>query len=71
MAATTNFLAVDLGASNGRVLLARWDGERFDLQVLHRFANGPTQIHGRLYWDVLRLWAEIQSGIAHYAAQVG
>jgi rhamnulokinase len=71
MAATTNFLAVDLGASNGRILLARWDGERFDLQVLHRFANGPTQIHGRLYWDVLRLWAEIQSGMAHYAAQVG
>ena len=69
MAATTNFLAVDLGASNGRVLLARWDGERFHLDVLHRFANGPTEVHGRLYWDALRLWREIQNGMARYAAQ--
>ena len=35
MTATTNFLAVDLGASNGRVLLAKWDGERFHLEALH------------------------------------
>ena len=69
MAATTNFLAVDLGASNGRVLLARWDGERFHLDVLHRFANGPTEVHGRLYWDALRLWSEIQDGMARYAAE--
>ena len=69
MAATTNFLAVDLGASNGRVLLARWDGERFHLQVLHRFANGPTEVHGRLFWDALRLWTEIQTGMARYAAE--
>ncbi len=69
MAATTNFLAVDLGASNGRVLLARWDGERFELQELHRFANGPTEVHGRIYWDALRLWTEIQTGMARYAAE--
>ena len=68
MSATTNFLAVDLGASNGRVLLARWDGERFDLRELHRFDNGPTEVHGRLYWDALRLWTEIQTGMARYAA---
>ena len=68
MPATTNFLAVDLGASNGRVLLARWDGERFDLRELHRFENGPTEVHGRLYWDALRLWREIQTGLARYAA---
>ena len=49
MPATTNFLAADLGASNGRVLLARWDGARFALQELHRFPNGPTAVHDRLY----------------------
>mgnify|MGYP006899840852 CR=1 FL=1 len=35
---TTNFLAADLGASNGRVLLARWNGERFDLDP-HGYSN--------------------------------
>lgn len=28
MPETINYLAVDLGASSGRVMLGRWDGER-------------------------------------------
>ena len=66
---TTNFLAVDLGASNGRVLLGRWDGGRFELHELHRFANGPVNVLGSLHWDVLRLWSEIKTGLARYAQQ--
>jgi rhamnulokinase len=68
MSRTANFLAADLGASNGRVLLGRWDGARFELEVLHRFENGPTNVLGRLYWDVLALWREVKSGMARYAA---
>jgi rhamnulokinase len=68
MAAAANFLAADLGASNGRVLLGKWDGERFALEVLHRFENGPTNILGRLYWDVLSLWREVKVGMMRYAA---
>ncbi len=71
MSKTTNFLAADLGASNGRVLLARWDGARFELDVVHRFANGPVDVPGRQYWDVLRLWAEIKEGLARYVSQYG
>jgi rhamnulokinase len=66
--ATVDFIAADLGASNGRVLLARWDGARFDLQELHRFANGPVEVTGRLYWNALGLWSEIKAGLARYAA---
>ncbi|HMA34308.1 MAG TPA: rhamnulokinase family protein [Chloroflexia bacterium] len=66
---TTNFLAIDIGASSGRVILGQWDGQRFALHELHRFANGPVAVRGHLYWDVLRLWQEIQTGIARYAAQ--
>jgi rhamnulokinase len=68
--ATTNFIAADLGASNGRLLMARWDGARFSLEDLHRFANGPTIVHDRLYWDALALWREIKSGLERYAATV-
>ena len=64
-----NFIAVDLGASNGRVLVGRWDGTRFHLQELHRFPNGPVHVLDHIYTDVLRLWSEIKTGLAKYAAQ--
>ena len=67
--ATVNFAAADLGASNGRVLLGRWDGERFALEELHRFANGPVTVHGRMHWDVLSQWTEIKNGLLRYASQ--
>jgi rhamnulokinase len=63
------YLAVDLGASNGRVLAGRWDGARFDLREVHRFDNGPVTVRGHLYWDALRLWAEIKAGLSRHVAQ--
>jgi rhamnulokinase len=69
MTRTSNYIAIDLGASTGRVLLGRWDGARFDLQELHRFENEPVTVTGHLHWDVLRLWAEIKQGLARYAGQ--
>ncbi len=69
MTETANFLAVDLGASSGRVLLGQWDGTRFSLRELHRFENGPVEVAGHLHWDVLRLWAEIKRGIQVYATE--
>ena len=70
MAELADFLAVDLGASGGRVLLGRWDGNAFDLQEVHRFPNGPVSVLGHLHWDVLRLWSEIQAGLARYDTRV-
>ena len=68
MSATVDFLAADLGASNGRVLLGKWDGARFELEDLHRFQNGPVAVLDRLYWDVLSLWSEVKAGMTRYAA---
>lgn len=69
--ATANFLAADLGASNGRLLLARFDGNRFELDVLHRFGNGVMPILGQYHWDVLRLYAELLAGLARYVQKEG
>jgi rhamnulokinase len=69
MVNSASFLAIDLGAASGRVMLGRWDGQRFELQELHRFGNGPVKVRGHLHWDVLRLWSEIKAGIRKYAAQ--
>ena len=62
MAAKT-YLAVDLGASSGRVLAGRFDGARLRLEEIHRFGNGPVHAAGHMYWDLLDLWQQIQQGL--------
>ncbi|PKO20379.1 MAG: rhamnulokinase [Chloroflexi bacterium HGW-Chloroflexi-1] len=68
MTATKNFLAFDLGASGGRAIIGRFDGEQLALDEAHRFSNGPTQLplaNGTgLFWDILRLFGEIKEGLA-------
>jgi rhamnulokinase len=66
---TTNFVAIDLGASSGRLAVGCWDGRKFELQELHRFANGSVNVEGHLKWDVSRLWAEIKCGLSKYASR--
>lgn len=61
---TRNYIAVDLGAESGRTVAARFDGERLTLAETHRFPNGGVRIRDTLYWDIVRLWQEIKTGIA-------
>ena len=71
MPATLNFAAIDLGAESGRVMLGRCDGAALQLDEAHRFSNVPVRVAGTLYWDVLRLWADIQQGLAACARLAG
>ena len=64
MSTTSTVLAIDLGAESGRLVAAQLHGERIALDVAQRFANRPVQVRDTLHWDVLRLWSEIQDGIA-------
>ena len=70
MGAALRLLAVDLGASGGRAILGTFDGEKLVLQPLHKFANGPQRVRGHMYWDILRLWAEIKVSLQK-AARAG
>ncbi len=65
--AHTTYAAVDLGAESGRVVAGHFDGSKLTLEEIHRFANQPAQALGTLHWDVLRLWHEIQEGLAKLA----
>jgi rhamnulokinase len=56
-------LAVDIGAESGRVIAARFDGQRLALEECYRFANVPVRVKDTLHWDVLRLWHDVQAGI--------
>jgi len=62
-----SMIAFDLGASSGRGIIGRFNGERLEIEELHRFSNDPVEIAGHLYWDVLRLYHEIQQGLLKYA----
>ncbi len=64
-------LAVDLGASSGRVLAALLDDNSIELEEVHRFPNGPIAIGKRLYWDHLALWSHIETGLTKAAATYG
>jgi rhamnulokinase len=63
--------AVDLGAQSGRVSLGRLEGERLSVLEVHRFANVPVAVHGRLYWDVLRLYDGVLEGLRASARETG
>ncbi len=62
-----NYLAVDLGASNGRVMLGRFDGQKLKLEEINRFETHYTRIQDAYYWDVVRLYKHIVDGIRLYA----
>ena len=64
-------LAIDLGASSGRVMLGSYTDGKVTVEEIHRFPNGPVEVDGHLHWDVQRLLEEIKQGIAAAAAKYG
>lgn len=57
------YLAVDLGASSGRHVVGRFDGRKLTLEEVYRFENGPVEVLGSLYWDLLGLWSHVKNGL--------
>ena len=64
-----NLLAVDLGASNGRIMLGRLHDQRLTLEMVHRFEHSPTQQAGHLRWDWPIIIASLNEGL-HAAAEL-
>src|SRR5438094_1555133 len=56
-------IAIDLGAESCRVALGQWDGARAHIRPVHRFANGPVEREGHLYWELDRIWKGIEEGL--------
>jgi rhamnulokinase len=65
------YLAIDLGAESGRIMAGLWNGKAIRLEEVHRFPNGPVYLGDSLRWDVVRLWAEIQTGLTLAARKYG
>jgi len=56
-------IAVDLGATSGRVIGVELQNGELTMEEIHRFRNIPVEVNGWQRWDVLHLWHEIQEGI--------
>jgi len=60
--------AVDLGASNGRTVLGRYDGDKLEMQEVTRFLNIPVSLNGTMHWNFLGLYQEVLMGLAKVCA---
>ena len=60
----SNYLAIDLGAESGRVILGTLKGGKLRMREIHRFSNGAITANGTLRWDIVRIFREIRIGLA-------
>jgi rhamnulokinase len=57
------FLAADLGAESGRIVLGRFEGAGLVVRELHRFPNRVVPVGRGLHWDLPGLLEEIKRGM--------
>ena len=56
-------VALDFGATSGRVILGSWSGGRLSLREVHRFPNAFRSLNGHDYWEIGTLWHEALAGL--------
>lgn len=61
------FLAIDLGATSGRIALGTFTPYGFELEELLRFPNHIIEVGGHLYWDIYELYRHIIEGMKKVA----
>jgi len=65
----THYLACDLGAESGRLMLGTLGDGRISLEELHRFPNTPVKAGGALHWNIDALFNELRAGLKKAAAR--
>jgi rhamnulokinase len=59
----THYLACDLGAESGRIILGTLAKGQLSLEIIHQFTNKTQVVKGRLHWDLAALEKEIFAGL--------
>lgn len=57
------YLAIDIGASGGRHMLAYMQDGKMQLEEVYRFENGMKHVDGKLLWNTGHLFEEILNGM--------
>src|SRR5262245_47781823 len=60
---TTAYIAIDLGAESGRVIIGVLENERLRLEEVHRFLHEPVWLPTGLHWNITGIWREIIVGL--------
>ncbi|MBE7054163.1 MAG: rhamnulokinase [Ruminococcaceae bacterium] len=56
-------LAIDLGASSGRGILASLENGKIQIEEIHRFPNNGVKVGKTLYWDIIYLFDQIKQAM--------
>ena len=62
-------LALDLGASGGKIFLGNFDGRKIAVKEIHRFPNEPYEESGHLFWDIRGIHENLLQGISKAAPE--
>jgi rhamnulokinase len=63
------YVAVDLGAGSGRVIVAGFGHDELMFEEVRRFPYPPRMVGGHLRWDAQRILLEIKAGLADAAGR--
>ena len=58
-----NIIAFDLGGSGGKLFLGQYENGKLHIETIHRFEHAAISVNGNLYWDILRIYQEMCTGI--------
>ncbi|MBN2166002.1 MAG: rhamnulokinase [Marinilabiliaceae bacterium] len=58
-----SYLAIDIGAESGRLILGTINDGKLSLKEIHRFSNGMLNILGNYHWNIGNIYSEIIKGI--------
>lgn len=67
LATTRHYLACDLGAESGRLMVGTVTPDAVSLQEVRRFPNQPIQRGESLFWDLPGLFEELRAGLKQAA----
>src|SRR5574344_2057913 len=56
-------MAIDLGATSGRMILAKMKDDRLEMKLWRRFPNQMIEKEGKYYWNIAALFEEIREGL--------
>lgn len=56
-------LAIDLGATSGRMILSRLNDGVLETEEVRRFPNAIQEKNGKFYWSISTLFGEITAGL--------